>query len=210
MKVVLVETGMGNVHSVERAMHAAADHAGLDLDVNRTADPDVIRNACRLVVPGQGAFAEGARALDNGLRDVLTEAINKGTPYLGICIGLQLLFESSEEAPGAKGLGVFKGSCQHLDRADDIKIPHMGWNHLELCNGGHPCLDAAGGADAWMYFVHSYHAVPEDSSLVCATVEHGPNRITAAVKRDNVFATQFHAEKSQEAGLRLISAFLKE
>jgi len=214
MKVVLVETGMGNVHSVERAMHAAADHAGLDLEVTRTADPDTIRNACRLVVPGQGAFAEGARALDGGdsggLRQVLVEAINKGTPYLGICIGLQLLFESSEEAPGARGLGVFKGSCQHLERAKDIKIPHMGWNHLELKNGGHACLDAAGGNDAWMYFVHSYHAVPEDPALVCATVQHGPNSITAAVKHDNVFATQFHAEKSQEAGLRLISAFLQE
>ena len=211
MKVVLVETGMGNVHSVERAMQAAARHADLELQVTRTADPDAIRNACRLVVPGQGAFAEGARALDGGLRDVLTEAINKGTPYLGICIGLQLLFESSEEAPGAKGLGVLKGSCQRLKRAEGIKIPHMGWNHLDARNGGHPCLDAAKGSDddAWMYFVHSYHAVPDDPSVICATVEHGPNRITAAVKHDNVFATQFHAEKSQEAGLRLIAAFLR-
>ena len=213
MKVVLVETGMGNVHSVERAMRAAAARARLDLELTRTADPDAIRNACRLVVPGQGAFAEGARALDEGgLRDALTEAINRGTPYLGICIGLQLLFESSEEAAGAKGLGILKGNCRHLVPGNDIKIPHMGWNHLEMQNGGHPCLDAARGAeaDAWMYFVHSYHAVPDDPSLICATVQHGPNRVTAAVKRDNIFATQFHAEKSQEAGLRLISAFLQE
>ena len=105
---------------------------------------------------------------------------------------------------------MFEGSCRRLQRAEDIKIPHMGWNRLEIRNGGHPYLEAAGGENAWMYFVHSYHAVPKDPSLVCATVQHGPNRITAAVKKDNVFATQFHAEKSQETGLHLISAFLRE
>lgn len=210
MKVVLVETGMGNVHSCERALRAAGPPVGLDVSVERTADPKAIVNASRLVVPGQGAFLEGARALTPEIRQALMEAIKKGTPYLGICLGLQLLFESSEEAPGAEGLGVFKGTCRRLQGSSDIKIPHMGWNRLETSASPHRYLAAAGGDGAWMYFVHSYHAVADDPKVVCAVAQHGENQITAAIQRDNVFATQFHVEKSQGMGLQLLSAFFRD
>jgi glutamine amidotransferase len=131
-----------------------------------------------------------------------------GTPYFGICMGLQILFESSEESPGSPGFGWFQGSVQKLVGGPSIKIPHMGWNSLNLRHGGHPLLVAAGGEDAYVYFVHSFHAVPVDESLVKATVQHGNNVVTAAVGRDNVVATQFHPEKSQTAGIALLRHFL--
>ncbi|HXK17237.1 MAG TPA: imidazole glycerol phosphate synthase subunit HisH, partial [Polyangiaceae bacterium] len=130
------------------------------------------------------------------------------TPYLGICLGLQVLFESSEEAPGAAGFGWFKGAVQKLMPRADIKIPHMGWNSLELQSGGHPLLEAAGGANTYVYFVHSFHAVASEAGVVKATVSHGDNVVTAAVSRDNVIATQFHPEKSQAAGQALLRRFL--
>jgi glutamine amidotransferase len=131
-----------------------------------------------------------------------------GSPYLGICLGLQILFESSEEAPGAAGFGWFKGSVDKLVGGPDIKIPHMGWNALELQSGGHALLDAAGGPNSYVYFVHSFHAVPSEPGVVKATVQHGQNVVTAAVARDNVMATQFHPEKSQAAGIALLRRFL--
>ena len=144
------------------------------------------------------------------------EQIRKGTPYLGICLGMQVLFPTSEEAKGEEGLGVFPGTNARLldgqrdpDSGEQVKIPHMGWNQLALRNGGHPFLRAAGGEGAYVYFVHSYHAVPDDPSLVVATTRHGPFEITAAVAKDNVFATQFHPEKSQAAGLALLDAFVR-
>jgi glutamine amidotransferase len=119
------------------------------------------------------------------------------------------LFESSAEAPGERGLGLYAGGVERLAGAAGVKIPHMGWNQLELRAGGHRLLDAAGGAGSWLYFVHSFHAVPADRSLVVATVEHGDNRITAAIARENVFGCQFHPEKSQRAGLCLLETFLR-
>jgi glutamine amidotransferase len=135
---------------------------------------------------------------------------------LGICLGRQSLFESSEEAPGYEGLGLFQGTNVRLaDNQRDpasgepVKIPHMGWNDIELVGGGHPFLEAAGGNGTHFYFTHSYHAVPSDPSLLVALARHGPFSITAAVARDNVFASQFHPEKSQAAGLALLTAFLR-
>jgi glutamine amidotransferase len=149
------------------------------------------------------------RALGQGLASALRERIAAGIPYLGICMGLQILFETSAEAPGVAGLGIFRGSVARLRQAPGVKVPHMGWNHLELRGPGHPCLTAAGGEGTYVYFVHSFHAVPRDGDLIIATVSHGPNTITAAVSRDNVLATQFHPEKSQAAGLLLLGAFLR-
>jgi glutamine amidotransferase len=208
-RVAVVDYGMGNLQSVVQALRAAAP-AGAE--IVRTSDPDEVRRAERLVVPGQGGFRDAAARLvqnaHDGLGESLLEKLRAGTPYLGICLGLQILFETSEEAPGAAGFGWFKGAVERLTGGPDIKIPHMGWNSLELTSGGHPLLEAAGGAGAYVYFVHSYHAVPSEPGVLRATVEHGTNVVTAAVSRDNVTATQFHPEKSQAAGQGLLRHFL--
>jgi glutamine amidotransferase len=208
MLAVVVDTGLGNLRSVEKALETAGSETARSVSVVRSADPAVLRRADRLVVPGQGGFGACASALGPELREVLLERLAAGVPYLGICLGLQILFESSEEAPNARGLGIFPGKVVRLQRNSAIKIPHMGWNQLDVKNGGHPLLDAAGGSGAWLYFVHSFHAEPADRSVIKANVEYGPNLVTAAVARDNVVATQFHPEKSQRAGLALLGAFL--
>jgi glutamine amidotransferase len=175
-----------------------------------------------LVVPGQGAFRDGAAALaaDGGaMGAAIGAAIDAGAHYLGICLGLQLLFESSEEAPGAKGLALFSGEVVRIpdDLLDDggrkLKVPHMGWNQAAALTtlGGErvaPLL-AAAGKDPWFYFVHSYHALSRDPSIVAATARYGCLEVTAAVARDRVVATQFHPEKSQRAGLAFLRAFLE-
>jgi glutamine amidotransferase len=204
---VVVDIGIGNLRSVARSLEAAG---GGQVAVTRSADPDVVRKADRVVVPGQGGFRDCAGPLHTtGLAEALKEAVGRGAPYLGICLGLQVLFEGSEESPGVPGLGWFKGQVRRLQGAEGIKIPHMGWNQLELEHGGHACLDAAGGPGTWVYFVHSFHAEPDDPAVTRAAVAYGPNRVTASVARDNVFATQFHPEKSQAAGLALLGSFLR-
>ena len=208
MLAVVVDTGLGNLRSVEKAVETAAKQQSVPTEVLRSARPEDIVRADRVIVPGQGGFRDAAAALGGGIGEAVLERIRAGIPYLGICLGLQVLFEESDEAPGARGLGLFAGRVERLAGGDGIKIPHMGWNQLELENGGHPCLEAAGGQGAWVYFVHSYHAVPTDRSLLRAVCRYGPNMVTAAVARDNVLATQFHPEKSQRAGLALLSRFV--
>ena len=205
-RVVVVDYGMGNLQSVVQALRAAAP-AGTD--VVRSHSSDDVRKADRLVVPGQGGFRDAAaRLAQDGLGESIRERMKSGTPYLGICLGLQILFESSEEAPGAEGFGWFKGAVKQLTGGPNIKIPHMGWNELTLESGGHQLLEAAGGAGTYVYFVHSFHAVPTEAGVVRATVQHGDNVVTAAVGRDNVVATQFHPEKSQAVGIGLLRRFL--
>lgn len=206
--IALVDLGMGNLHSVERALARGAADAGVECSVVRTGDPDAIRRADKIVVPGQGAFRDCAAALAGGLGDALRGEIAAGKPFFGICLGLQALFAESEEAPGAAGLGVFAGKVARLAPSEGVKIPHMGWNLVTLLRPGAGPLAIFDGEEPYFYFVHSYHAVPADPGLVAAVTEHGPHRVTAAVQRDNVTATQFHPEKSQEAGLRLLAAFL--
>jgi glutamine amidotransferase len=205
-RVAVVDYGMGNLQSVVQALRAAAPEG---VEVVRTHSPEVVRKADRLVVPGQGGFRDAAaRLAEDGLGDSVLEKMRAGSPYLGICLGLQILFESSEEAPGTAGFGWFKGSVDRLVGGPGIKIPHMGWNSLDLQSGGHPLLEAAGGANSYVYFVHSFHAVASEPDVVKATVQHGDNVVTAAVSRDNVMATQFHPEKSQAAGIALLRRFL--
>lgn len=218
--LVLVDLGMGNLRSVERALHAALDLDALDAARRPalvvSADPGVVREAAAVVVPGQGAFGDCAGALgrfDGALARSLRDHIAADRPYLGICLGLQCLFETSAEAPGCAGLGVFAGSVEHLplDRTDPdgtpCKIPHMGWNTLRLP----PDAPREGALrdGAWMYFVHSYHVVPRDPSLVAAETTHGAPFVSA-VRRGRLLGVQFHPEKSQRAGLDLLRRYFTE
>jgi glutamine amidotransferase len=214
-RVVVVDVGLGNLHSVQRAIERAARDARVAVDVAIASDPDVVARADRVVFPGQGAFRDCALALAGGLADALRGRIAAGAPYLGICLGLQALFATSDEAPGHAGLGLFAGHVARIpDGARDpetgapVKIPHMGWNQIALRGPAEGALARGGAGGAWFYFVHSFHAVPDDASLVAATTRHGPHEITAAIASGNVLATQFHPEKSQAAGLALLSAFL--
>lgn len=202
--VVIVDAGLGNLRSVERATRRAASEAGRTLRLQQSADPDVVRRASRLVVPGQGGYGALVEAYADGLGEAVREQLTRGTPYFGICLGLQALFEASDEAPGA-GLGWFQGRVARLPAGPSMKVPHVGWNQIQVTEP-HPLL---AGLDAeWFYFVHSYHAVPADPRVVVATASYGEQAITAAVSQDHVFATQFHPEKSQAAGILLLRAFL--
>lgn len=212
-RVVIVDLGMGNLRSVERAIAQAAENTGSACEVRRSGEAEDIVGADKVVMPGQGAFRDCAARLSGPVGEALRESIGRGKPYLGICLGLQALFERSEEAPGAAGLGVFRGEVRRLDAGagtDAVKIPHMGWNRLERSREARGALEAWGEEPPYVYFVHSYHAAPEDPSLVVFTATHGPNRVTAAIQRDNVTATQFHPEKSGAVGLALLGAFVRE
>jgi glutamine amidotransferase len=199
-RVAIVDLGLGNLHSVAKAFERAGANPQL------SADPDVLLRADRLVMPGQGAFRECAHALRGEVGDAVREWIGSGRPYLGICLGMQALFESSEEAPGEKGLAIFPGKVQRFARdladadGNPLKVPHIGWNQID---SRHPVFEDG----EWYYFVHSYYCVPDDESLVAATTDYG-GPFCSAIARDNVLACQFHPEKSQHAGARVISHFL--
>ncbi len=207
MKVALIDTGHANLRSVFRALAEAGK--ARNVQILPTHAPEVIRGCDKVVVPGQGGFGDCLAGLhEGGGHEAIVEQIRAGKPYLGICLGLQALFEGSDESPGTPGLSLLAGQCRRLLPSPGVKIPHMGWNRLQLVHGGHPVLERAGGDGAWFYFVHSFHAVPEDSDVLRAQVHHGDLQVTAAVARDNMLATQFHPEKSQRAGLLLLEAFL--
>ena len=208
-EIAIVDACSGNLRSVERAIAKAGGRVAV------TRDPEVVRKADKIVVPGQGAFGVFMRGLaERDLGEALREAIAGGKPYLGICLGLQVLFERSEEAlapapgdPAPAGLGVLRGRVVRLrPAARQLKVPHMGWNHIRKLRP-EPLL--AGVPDeAYVYFVHSYHAVPEDRGLVALEADHG-GPITAAIRKDHLFACQFHPEKSQAVGLRILRNFVE-
>ncbi|MBA3391753.1 MAG: imidazole glycerol phosphate synthase subunit HisH [Deltaproteobacteria bacterium] len=208
--IAVVDVCSGNLRSVERAL------AKVGGDVQVTRDPDVVRRASKIVVPGQGAFGVFMRGLvERGLGEALREAITSGRPYLGICLGLQVLFDDSEEGGACAGLGVIRGRVVRLRPTDPrLKVPHMGWNRVQPRAGagrgaGRGDRLLAGIPDpAYVYFVHSFHAVPEDRSLVALEAEHG-TAITAAIRHDNLFACQFHPEKSQAIGLQILRNFVE-
>jgi glutamine amidotransferase len=208
MRVVVVDTGFANYHSVIKAIERAGSEISR-LSVVRSRDPEMVNCADKLVMPGQGGFKDCAAAFADGLGGAVLGRIKAGAPFFGICLGLQVLFETSEEAPGVRGLGLLSGSVAKLSGTAGLKIPHMGWNQLEASVSGRNVAWSASAAGRWFYFDHSFHATPADPSLVLATVSYGNNRVTAAVGRENVFATQFHPEKSQAAGLSLLTEFLK-
>lgn len=208
--VAIIDYGSGNLCSAAKAFERASAELGLNQTILVTADPETVRTAGRIVLPGVGAFADCKKGLDSltGMVEVLEERVLKaGVPFLGICVGMQLLASSGHEHGDHKGLDWIAGEVAHITPADPaLKIPHMGWNELEFTPGAHPLLNGlAPGAHA--YFVHSFAFRAYDPAHVLATVDYG-GPINALIGRDNIAGTQFHPEKSQKAGLALISNFL--
>jgi len=206
--IAIVDYGMGNLRSVAKAI----EHVAAKVEVKVTSDPEIVRSAERVVFPGQGAMPDCMRYLrESGLEDsVRAAAATK--PLLAVCIGEQMLFERSEEGP-SDGLGLFAGEVVRfrdaaMQRPDGtrLKVPHMGWNRVRQSQD-HP-LWAGVPDDSWFYFVHSYYVVPRDERLSAGSSDYG-GRFTCAVARDNIFATQFHPEKSAAAGLRIYENFCR-
>lgn len=208
--VALIDYGSGNLRSAEKALRRAAEGLAAPVDIVVTADPEVVARADRLVLPGVGAFAAcmGALTALDGMVEAMTQAvIGRGAPFLGICVGMQLLADRGLEFGETRGLGWIAGDVARLRPADPAaKIPHMGWNALEAV-ADHALL-AGLGEGAHMYFTHSFAFTPVDPSQVIARVDHG-GRFAAAVAKDNIMGVQFHPEKSQTQGLRLLANFLE-
>ncbi|WNK00208.1 imidazole glycerol phosphate synthase subunit HisH [Thalassospiraceae bacterium LMO-JJ14] len=211
MSVVIVDYGSGNLRSAAKAFERAVSEAGLPDKVMVSSDPYAVRLADRVVLPGVGAFADCKRGLwaIDGMAEAIREHVTvKGNPFFGICVGMQLMASKGLEHGETDGFGWIAGTVDKIAPADDtLKIPHMGWNQLILPESSHPLF--AGVEDGMhVYFVHSYHLLADDPDQVLATVDYG-GPITAAVGRDNMVGTQFHPEKSQVAGLRIITNFLR-
>jgi glutamine amidotransferase len=213
MHVAIIDYGSGNLHSAAKAFERAAREGGSPLAVKVTADPELVRAAERIVLPGVGAFADCKAGLISipGMIEALEESVRaKGKPFLGICVGLQLMAERGLEHGLTPGLGWIEGEVRAIEPSDtSLKIPHMGWNTLALARK-HALLDGVPTGDAGLnaYFVHSYHLVPARQETLVATTDYG-GPITAFVAKDNMAGSQFHPEKSQKLGLALIANFLK-
>ncbi len=198
--VAVLDYGIGNIHSA----HKAIEKMGADAQL--TADPDLIARADGVVLPGVGAFGACMDALrSHGLEQPALDAVASGRPFLGICVGMQMLFDGSEEDAAARGLGVIPGTIRWIPPG--VKRPQMQWNRLEMRQPDDPMLRTLPD-EAWVYFVHSLHGVPTDPAVVAATCEYGAT-LNAAFRLDNVFATQFHPEKSGPTGLELLASFVR-
>lgn len=199
--IAMIDYDAGNIKSVEKALQK------LGAEVVITKDPQEILNADKVILPGVGAFGDAMNNLKKyGLDEVIRQVVEKGTPFLGICLGLQLLFERSDESPDAVGLGILKGEILRIPDAEGLKIPHMGWNSLHLQNNGR--LFKGLKENDYVYFVHSYYLKAEEEEIVKATTNYGVN-IHASVEKDNVFACQFHPEKSSDVGLQILKNFVE-
>ena len=199
--IAVIDYDAGNIRSVEKALLL------LGQEVRITQDAGEILSADKVILPGVGAFGD---AMDNirkrGLEPVIRQVVDKGTPFVGICLGLHLLFERSEEAPGVKGLGLLKGEILKIPEKEGMKIPHMGWNSLHLEHDGK--LFRGIEEQAYVYFVHSYYLKAEDENIVKASTEYCTH-IHASVEKGNIFACQFHPEKSSDVGLHILKNFIE-
>ena len=199
--IAIIDYDAGNIRSVEKALKF------LGQDVKITRDPEEILSAEKVILPGVGAFGDDmGKFKEYGLYQVIRKTAGMGTPFLGICLGLQLLFERSDEAPGVEGLGILKGEILRLPEKEGYKIPHMGWNSLELVHNGRLFRDLP--EDPYVYFVHSYYLKAADETIVKARTEY-TTVIDASVEQGNVFACQFHPEKSSETGLKILKNFVE-
>ena len=195
----IIDYDAGNIKSVEKALH----YLGEQTVVSR--DPQVLLHADKVILPGVGSFGDAMNNLNKfGLVPVIRQIADQKTPFLGICLGLQLLFERSEESPGVEGLGILKGEILKIPETEGLKIPHMGWNSLTFQNQGR--LFKGLEEHPYVYFVHSYYLKAEEESIVKATTQYGVT-IHASVEKGNVFACQFHPEKSSRAGLQMLKNF---
>ncbi len=195
----IIDYDAGNIKSVEKALY----YLGQESVVSR--DPEVLLRADKVILPGVGSFGEAMEHLHRyGLVSVIHEIVENKTPFLGICLGQQLLFERSEESPGVDGLGILKGKIMKIPKVPGLKIPHMGWNSLHLINNGRLYRDIP--EQTYVYFVHSYYLQAEDQKIVKAMTEYS-TCIHASVEKDNVFACQFHPEKSSRWGLKILENF---
>lgn len=198
--IAIIDYDAGNMKSVEKALHF------LDKEVKVTRNREEILRADHVILPGVGAFGMAMEQLRAyGLEDVIHEVVRKGTPFLGVCLGVQLLFESSEENPGVSGLGLLQGQIKRIPKGEYVKIPHMGWNSLTLTPGSR--LFANAGPEPYVYFVHSYYIEAKDRSVVAATTSYNVT-IDAAIETKNLFGCQFHPEKSSETGLQILRNFV--
>ena len=213
MSVAIIDYGSGNLHSAKKAFETAATSAGLDRAVILTSDPDLVRKADRVVLPGVGAFADCRRGLDDipGMIEAMTEAVfTRGRPFLGICVGMQLLATRGLEHQVTAGLNWIPGDVRAIAPADPtLKVPHMGWNTLDLRNE-HPLMAgiATGDKGLHAYFVHSYELKAAQEHMILASTNYG-GPVTAMVAHGNIAGTQFHPEKSQTLGLALIANFMR-
>ena len=197
--IAIIDYDAGNLRSVEKALLSLGETPVI------TRDRKTILKADKVILPGVGSFGDAMGKLEQyGLVDVIHETVDQGTPFLGICLGLQLLFERSDEAPGVEGLGILKGEILRIPDGEGLKIPHMGWNSLKLQNDGR--LFRGLWEKPYVYFVHSYYLKAEEEQIVKATTCYG-TLIHASVEQDNIFACQFHPEKSSGTGLRILKNF---
>lgn len=198
MKVALVDYGAGNLSSVANALRE------LGVEPVIAASPEALSGATHLVLPGVGSFGDCMAQLEKrGLLPAIRDWVSAGKPYLGICLGYQILFDSSEESPGVAGLGIVPGTVRRFKQTPGLKIPHMGWNSavpVKPDSGNWAGL----GAEPYFYYVHSYFPVPDDKDVIAAETHYGDDAFAAAIELPNLFACQFHPEKSQDAGIRLI------
>ena len=198
--IAIIDYDAGNIKSVEKALQYLGEEAVI------TRDAGEILMADKVILPGVGAFGDAMKKLNRySLVPVIHEVVEKGIPFLGICLGLQLMFESSEEAPGVEGLGLLKGKIVRIPEGDGLKVPHMGWNSLSFPKEGR--LFAGIPENSYVYFVHSYYLQAEED-IVTATAEYGVT-IHASVEKGNVFACQFHPEKSSHTGLTILKNFVE-
>jgi imidazole glycerol-phosphate synthase subunit HisH len=197
--IAIIDYEMGNLRSVQKAF----EHLGYEAQFVNT--PEQIRRSDQIVLPGVGAFKDAMRQLNqNNLSDAIRESVRSGVPFLGICLGLQLLFDASCEGGQHAGLGIIPGTVEKFDLQKHLKVPHMGWNQVKVTAKDQVFSKIRDGE--WFYFVHSYFARPQDESIVALSSDYG-HRFCAAIQTDNVYACQFHPEKSQESGLSILKRF---
>lgn len=198
--IAIIDYDAGNIKSVQKAINLLGEETVL------TREREDILAADKVILPGVGAFGDAMEKLERfGLVQVIKEVVEKGTPFLGICLGLQLLFEESEESPGIKGLGILKGKIVKIPEETGLKIPHIGWNSLDFPSEG--TLFKGIQPNSYVYFVHSFYLQAEEKEIVKATTKYGVT-IEASVEKGNVYACQFHPEKSSDVGLQILKNFL--